>query len=86
MSDSSCSNCSKECEFRDYSYECWVNEIKTVKEHLKEEDIDLLKKVISKYDNEELEYSLDVFRNLNNSAKEIVRMWESDIEKVEKSD
>jgi hypothetical protein len=79
MSDSSCSNCSKECKFRDYSYECWVNEIKTVKEHLKEEDIDLLKKVISKYDNEELEYSLDVFRDLNKTAKEIVSMWEERI-------
>jgi hypothetical protein len=85
MSDSSCSNCSKECEFRDYSYECWVNEIKKVKEHLNKEDIDLLKKVISKYDNEELKYSLDVFHNLNNTAKEIVSMWE-DVEKVEKSD
>lgn len=86
MSDSSCSNCDKECEFRDYSYNCWVSEIKHVKETLNEEDIDLLKKIRLRYDNEDMKYSLDVFRTLNNTAIEIVNMWESDIEKIEKSD
>ena len=86
MSDSSCSNCNLECEFRDYSYNCWVREIKHVKKTLNKEDIDLLKKIISRYDNDDIKHSLDEFYTLSNSAKEIVSMWESDVEKVEKSD
>lgn len=86
MSDSSCSNCDLECEFRDYSYNCWVMEIRHVKETLNEEDIDLLKKIRLRYDNEDMKYSLDAFRTLNNTAIEIVNMWESDIGKIEKSD
>jgi hypothetical protein len=81
MSDSSCSNCEKECEFRDYSYECWVNEIKKVKNLLKKEDIELLKVIISKYNNDDIKYSFDEFYNLNSAANEIVNMWETDIEK-----
>ena len=51
MSDSSCSNCNKDCDFRDFSYDCYKQSIDEIKSCLTEEDYEILKILKTKLEN-----------------------------------
>ena len=77
MSDSDCSNCPKqECEYRDYSYNCHVRELKEIKRSLTKEDmnkINELKQILENAFNKEQNETIRIAeRELN----EIIEMYE----------
>jgi len=51
MFESSCSNCDDiECLVRDYSYDCYKEEIKDIQQCMDSYDIELIKKIIDRSD------------------------------------
>ena len=76
MSDSSCCECHREnCQFRDFSYECYRKMVIDIKENVNKEDIDKMKELIAKYDDGD-KYSNDLICQFVNIAKEVVGMYE----------
>ena len=51
MSDSSCSNCDDDsCPFRDYSYNCFKQEIADIQQCMDKADIELFQKIVDRAD------------------------------------
>jgi hypothetical protein len=71
MSDSSCSNCDKKCEYRDFSYDCYKRAIDEVRKCLTNEDYNNIKvtkekleKAYEKEYTEELKIGYEQLKNI----------------------
>lgn len=80
MSDSDCSNCDKNCKFRDYSYDCYVNECLEIKNNLTEDDYKFLLK-ISKFSRKKVVETInDSFNQIEYYVNEVIYMYKEELD------
>lgn len=76
MSDSDCSNCDvKKCRFRYYSYSCYKNQIKEVRQHMSKADLDLFQRVFARCEELKEVCDNDAFFQIAGYVRQIVDMY-----------
>lgn len=77
MSDSDCSNCEKECDFRYLnSYHCYVKQFQTIQKHIKSKDMSLMKKLSLRLEELYAETEDEDVYQTNFYLKKIIDMYE----------